>query len=56
MDIQVYAVMYSMPFSYSELVSIHATEAGANASRDKMNDGNKSLTQKYHVLHHTLEK
>jgi len=56
MDDIIYTVMYTLPFSYPELVSIHRSEEGAKNSRDKMNAGNTSLTQKYVIRSYTVEK
>ena len=56
MDDVVFVVLYRVADKYTEFVSAHKTEDGANASRDKMNSGNTQLTCKYVVDTVTLEK
>jgi len=56
MDKVVYVVMYTLPGCHPELVAVHESEEAAKNSRDKMNDGNSSLSQKYIVDTFTLEK
>ena len=55
MDNIVYVVMYTLPGCHPELVSIHKTEEIARASKDKMENGNQSLSQHYCVNTWTLE-
>ncbi len=56
MDDVVFVVLYRVADKYTEFVSVHKTEEGANASRDKMNDGNTQITCSYIVNTVSLEK